>query len=251
VVGDRPVDPATGLVSGVAVGATVRTAAARISASGPAAGVGIGGIDGEPLVRPADVREAVREHPAASLVVIAVDASGSMGARERVEAAKGAVLTLLLDAYQRRDLVSLVSFRGEVAEVLLRPTGSVEVARARLADLATGGRTPLAAGILSALDLATAPGRADTHRPLLVLITDGRATSGPDGHDPLDAAVRAAAEVRRRKVDAVVVDVEGRSAGARLGLAASLAARMGAAHVALDRPTPEALGELVRAATLR
>ena len=113
-----------------------------------------------------------------------------MGAPERMEAAKGAVLGLLTDAYRRRDLVGLVAFRGERAEVLLRPTGSVEVARARLAELPDGGRTPLAAGIAAALELATAPARAATHRPLPGLVTDGRATAGPAGSDPVEAAGR-------------------------------------------------------------
>ena len=153
---------------------------------------------------PGDLREAVREERAGNLVILAVDASGSMGAETRMEAAKGAVLGLLLDAYQRRDRVALVTFRGDGAEVALRPTGSVEVARARLTELPTGGRTPLAAGIPTALALAQHP--AD--RPLLVLVSDGRATAGPDGIDPLVAAKEAAAEVRRRGVPAVVVDAE-------------------------------------------
>ena len=95
------------------------------------------------------MREAVREQRAGNLIVFAVDASGSMGAERRMEAAKGAVLSLLLDAYQRRDLVAMVMFRGEQADVVLRPTGSVEVAKARLAQLPTGGTTPLAATINS------------------------------------------------------------------------------------------------------
>src|SRR5207248_701869 len=139
LVGDRPV-PEDGGVRSVAVGATVRAAVAR-RADDP---------DG-PLVDRADVREAVREQRAGNLIVLAVDASGSMGAERRMEAAKGAVLSLLLDAYQRRDQVALVTFRGDDAEVALRPTGSVEVARARLGALSTGGRTPLAAGIARAL----------------------------------------------------------------------------------------------------
>ena len=109
----------------------------------------------------------------------------------------------------------------------LRPTGSIEVAKARLTDLATGGRTPLAAGILTALTLAQHP--AD--RPLLVLLSDGRATAGPDGQDPLVAAKEAAAEVRRRKVPAVVVDAE--DGPTRLGLAAELAEAMGARYLTL------------------
>ena len=104
-----------------------------------------------------------------------------------MEAVKGAVLGLLADAYQRRDRVALVAFRGDGAEVLLRPTGSVEVARTRLADLPTGGRTPLAAGIDTALDVATSPAdRGSGQRPLLVLVSDGRATAALDG-DPVAA----------------------------------------------------------------
>lgn len=224
LVGDRP--PA-GALQSVAVGPTIRAAAGR-RATEP---------DG-PLVAPADLREAVKEQRAGNLVILAVDASGSMGAETRMEAAKAAVLGLLLDAYQRRDRVALVTFRGDGADVVLRPTGSVEVARARLTDLPTGGRTPLAAGIHTALSLAQHP--AD--RPLLVLVSDGRATAGPDGHDPLVAAKEAAAEVRRRKVPAVVVDAE--DGHARLGLAAELAQAMGARYLTLAQLSAASVRQL-------
>jgi magnesium chelatase subunit D len=222
----------------VAVAATVRTAAAR-RATGPRTGA---------LVEPVDLREAVREGRAGNLVILAVDASGSMGAERRMEAAKGAVLSLLLDAYQRRDRVALVTFRGEGAEVALRPTASVEVARARLAALPTGGRTPLAAGMAVALDLAVAADRqAGAHRPLLVLVSDGRATAGPAGADPLEAAREAAAAIRRRGVAAVVVDAE--HGPTRLGLAAELAAAMGARHLSVTELTAGSLAQAVREAT--
>jgi magnesium chelatase subunit D len=225
LVGDRP--PA-GALQSVAVGPTIRAAAAR-RATKPVGGQ---------LVAPADLREAVKEQRAGNLVILAVDASGSMGAETRMEAAKAAVLGLLLDAYQRRDRVALVTFRGDGAEVVLRPTGSVEVARARLTDLPTGGRTPLAAGIHTALTLAQHP--AD--RPLLVLVSDGRATAGPDGHDPLVAAKEAAAEVRRRHVPAVVVDAE--DGPTRLGLAAELAEAMGARYLTLAQLTATSVRQL-------
>jgi len=211
LVGDRA---ASGGLGSVAIGPTVRAAASRGHAAPIAA---------------ADVREAVREERAGNLVILAVDASGSMGAEARMEAAKAAVLGLLLDAYQRRDRVALVTFRGDAADVVLRPTGSVEVAKARLTDLPTGGRTPLAAGIRTALQLAQHP--AD--RPLLVLVSDGRATAGPAGQDALVAAKEAAAEVRRRKVPAVVVDAE--DGATRLGLAAELAEAMGARYLTLPQ----------------
>ena len=232
VVGDRiPAGP----IGSVAVGATVRAAAARRSGAGTAAG---------PLVAKEDVRESVREHGQAHLVVVAVDASGSMGAPERVEAARSAVLGLLVDAYQRRDLVSLVAFRGERAEVLLRPTSSVEVARARLHSLGTGGRTPLHAGLIQALEVSKS--RASTHRAVLVVITDGRATSGPDDKNPVEAAHEAADTIRRAGIDAVIVDVEGADGSPRLGLAGELAERMGARHVVMGDVTAETVKIAIR-----
>jgi magnesium chelatase subunit D len=263
LVGDRTPD---GPLASVAVGATVRHAAARQAATGQAAtgqaatgqaatrhAPASAGPPAALAVRPEDVREAVRVDRTANLIVLAVDASGSMGAPQRMEAAKGAVLGLLTDAYQRRDLVGLVAFGGDEARVLLRPTGSMEVARARLAALPTGGRTPLAAGITTALHLVTAPARAHTHRPVLVVVTDGRATSAPAGADPVAAAGSAADAVRRAGVEAVVIDVEstpglaGVPVAPGLGLARELAARMGARHVPLPALTPDGLRQVVRA----
>jgi magnesium chelatase subunit D len=252
LVADRA---AEGPIRSLALGATVRAAAARRSGSAPAGPlVEPGGSSpaepsrrAGPLVEPGDLREAVRQQRAANLVVLAVDASGSMGADRRMEAAKGAVLSLLLDAYQRRDLVALVTFRGDRAEVALKPTGSVEVARARLGQLPTGGRTPLAAGIAAALDLALAPARATTHRPLLVVVTDGRATSGPDGTDPVQAAEDAAAAVRRRRVSSVVIDAE--DGPTRLGLARALAETMGARYLTVPELSSGALDAVIRGAT--
>ena len=238
-------------IRSVAVGATVTAVATRRAAESGAAQSGPAAHTvGMPLARASDIREAVRHQRAGNLIVLAVDASGSMGAQDRMEAAKGAVVSLLTDAYQRRDRVALVTFRGEGAEVVLRPTSSVEVARARLRDLATGGRTPLAAGIAVALELALTSakvGEEATHRPLIVLVSDGRATAGPPGADPLEAARAAATEVRRRAVPAVVLDVE--DGPTRLGLAAELASVMGARHLLLPDLSAHSLGGALRVAT--
>lgn len=193
------------------------------------------------------MRQAVFEQRTGQLVVLAVDASGSMGAARRIEAAVSAALSLLLDAYQRRDRVALVTFRGDTATVALAPTGSVEVARARLSALATGGRTPLGAGILTALDVAGSASRSG-HRPLVVLITDGRATSGPPGDDPLSAALWAAGEVRRAGVRAVVIDAE--DGDIRLGLAGAVADAMGARCVAVGELTGDEIAQVVRSEAL-
>jgi magnesium chelatase subunit D len=173
-----------------------------------------------------DLREAVHVGREGNLVLFAVDASGSMAARQRMRAAKGAVLSLLLDAYQRRDKVGLVTFRGDTAELVLPPTSSVEAGARRLQTLATGGRTPLAAGLAKAADVLAAEKLRDpARRPLLVVVTDGRATRGTDA-DLVRAVIRLAGTA------AVVVDCE--TGLVRLGLAAALAARLGAALVGLD-----------------
>nr|MDQ6910369.1 VWA domain-containing protein [Actinomycetota bacterium] len=234
MVGDRL---PSGPIQSVAVAPTLRAGAARRAS------------DPEPtdqLVEPGDLREAVRERRAANLVILTVDSSGSMGTERRMEAAKGAVVGLLLDAYQRRDKVALVTFRGEGADVALRPTGSVEVARARLAELPTGGRTPLAAGLAAALDLATATVNAgeDGHRPLIVVVSDGRATAGPDGTDPLEAAWAQAVNVRHRAIPSVVIDVE--EGPTRLGLSSRLAEKMGARYLTLETLSAGELATAVR-----
>ncbi|HEY1635462.1 MAG TPA: VWA domain-containing protein [Acidimicrobiales bacterium] len=234
LVGDRRPD---GPVGSVALGATAAAAAGRrVDQSA--------GDEATVLVAPEDLREAVREQRSANLVVLVVDASGSMGVGSRMEAAKGAVLSLLLDAYQRRDRVALVTFRGESAEVVLQPTGSVEVARARLASVPTGGRTPLAAGIGAGLQVAERA-HSGAYQPFVVVVSDGRATAGPAGVDPVVAAQEAAAGVRRRGVAAVVVDAE--EGPVRLGLARPLAEAMAARYVTVAELSAGSLVGAVRA----
>lgn len=178
------------------------------------------------LLRREDLREAVREGREGNLVLFVVDASGSMAARQRMRAVKAAVLGLLLDAYQRRDKVGLVTFRGTRADLVLPPTSSVEAGAARLRDLPTGGRTPLAAGLLRAAEVLRVERLRDpARRPLVVLVTDGRATCGT-----VEESHRAAGLLAG--VTGVVVDCE--NGHVRLGLARSLAERMGAETVRLD-----------------
>ncbi|MGV9241149.1 putative cobaltochelatase, partial [Streptomyces nigra] len=175
------------------------------------------------VVRRDDLRQATREGREGNLVLFVVDASGSMAARQRMSAVKGAVLSLLLDAYQRRDKVGLVTFRGSAAEVALPPTSSVDAAAARLETLPTGGRTPLAAGLLRAHEVLRVERLRDpARRALVVLVTDGRATGGPE---PVALAGRAARLFAADGVASVVVDCE--SGPVRLGLAGQLAGELG------------------------
>jgi magnesium chelatase subunit D len=198
------------------------------------------------LLRGDDLRRAVREGKESNLVLFAVDASGSMAARKRMSAVTGAVLSLLVDAYQRRDKVGLVTFRGSGAELVLPPTSSVEAAVARLRGLGTGGRTPLADGLLRAhRTLAIERLRDPRRRPLLVVVTDGRATV-PLRTDPVADAMRAAGLLAGDGVASVVVDCE--HGPVRLGLATQLATALGGACVRLDELSADRVSGVVRAA---
>ena len=182
------------------------------------------------LVRREDLRLAVRQGRESNLVLFCVDASGSMAARQRMEAVKTAILSLLTDAYQRRDKVGLVTFRGMTADLLLPPTSSVEAAARRLESLPAGGRTPLAEGLrCAAHTLRVERIRDPLRRPLLVVVTDGRATSGPDA---VKRSQRAGAELAADGVAALVLDCE--TGRFRLGLAGRLAEHLLAEYVPID-----------------
>jgi magnesium chelatase subunit D len=236
------------LVSSLHLPATVRAAAAHQAERGRSSG--------RLLLRGEDLRAPIRRDREGNLVLFVVDASGSMAARARMAAVKGAVLSLLLDAYQRRDKVGMVTFRGSGAEVVLPPTTSVEAAAARLRALPTGGRTPLAAGLLAAAEVVRRERLRDARRrPLLVVVTDGRATSAGSGVAPGGGSRGAQAEVRRiashlaaSGIASIVVDCE--SGPIRLGLAAQLAALLGGEHVPMAdlaaTGRPDALAATVR-----
>lgn len=199
---------------------------------------------GRPRVRPEDVRRAVREGREGNLVIFVVDASGSMAARDRMSAVGGAALSLLRDAYQRRDKVAVITFRGGRADVLLPPTSSVYIAGRRLAGFDTGGKTPLAQGLLAARDVVLREKARDrARRPLVVVLTDGRATGGPD---PLGRTATAARLLVAEGVAAVVVDCE--TSFVRLGLAEQLAQQLQAPAVRLAQLQAGELTSLVKTA---
>ncbi|HEU4547424.1 MAG TPA: magnesium chelatase subunit D family protein [Microlunatus sp.] len=210
--------------------ATVRAAAIEQQRRGRQAGDRL-------LFARGDLRTAVTEGRESNLVLFCVDASGSMAARKRMAEVKTAVLSLLLDAYQRRDKVGLVTFRGAGATLALPPTSSVEVAARRLEEVPSGGRTPLAEGLLCAADtLRWERIRDPRRRALLVVITDGRATAGADA---LVRSRQAATYVSGLGIDAVVVDCE--SGRMSLGLARGLAEDLQAQYVQLAEVNAEAL----------
>ncbi|OBI20310.1 hypothetical protein A5712_18225 [Mycobacterium sp. E2327] len=193
---------------------------------------------------PQDVRRAIREGREGNLVIFVVDASGSMAARDRMAAVSGAALSLLRDAYQRRDKVAVITFRQQQARLLLPPTSSAHIAGRRLARFDTGGKTPLAEGLLAARELIIREKARDrARRPLVVVLTDGRATAGPD---PLRRSRIAAARLRAEGAAAVVVDCE--TSYVRLGLARQLADQLGAPAVRLEQLRADHLTRAVRGA---
>jgi magnesium chelatase subunit D len=191
-----------------------------------------------------DLRVAVREGHESNLVLFCVDASGSMAARKRMEQVKTAILSLLLDAYQRRDKVGLITFRADEATLALPPTSSVDIAAARLDELPAGGRTPLAEGLLKAAEtLRLEHVRDPRRRPLLVVVTDGRATHGAA---PLDRAHEMAVHLADTGVSTVVIDCE--TGRFRLGLAHQLADHLMAEYVPLGEVSATALTNVVKGA---
>ncbi|MEV0333670.1 VWA domain-containing protein [Nocardia sp. NPDC050717] len=230
----RTVRPDTDTSTGLHLLGTVFAAAPRQFERGRLSG---------PLALTAeDLRGAYREGREGNLVVFVVDTSGSMAARDRLTAVTGAVVTLLRDAYQRRDKVAVISVRGSEADLVLPPTSSVDIAVRRLAGLRTGGKTPLAAGLLKAREvIAREHVRDPRRRPMLVLLTDGRATGGAD---PLPRARAAARLLAGEGHTAMVIDCE--RGMVRLGLAAELSRDLRARYLRLEELTGDTVAEAVR-----
>jgi magnesium chelatase subunit D len=195
-----------------------------------------------------DIREKVREKRIGNFLLFVVDASGSMGAQQRMVAAKGAVLSLLLDAYQKRDRVGMVAFKGDQARLLLPPTNSVELAQKHLAELPTGGRTPLAAGLLKAYELVRTQLSKDADlSPLLIVVSDGRGNVSLDGGKPFAEARQVAALIRmEERIKTLVVDVE-KDDFLSFGLARELAEVLGAVYYRIEDLKADFLVETVRA----
>ena len=196
------------------------------------------------VIRPEDVRVWVRAKRSAAHILFLVDASGSMGARERMRTVKGAILALLREAYQKRDCVGLIAFRRERAETLLPMTRSVELAERALRDLPTGGRTPLAEGLSHAHRTLRELERKGSEKTVLVLVTDGR-TNTKEGDAGVQRALRAAEEIAETAALTLVLDTE-RSVP-RVGVAPELARRMAAQYYTLERLSAEGVLEIVRA----
>jgi magnesium chelatase subunit D len=200
------------------------------------------GDDGRPVVLRSDLHRKERTGRTGTLILFIVDASGSMAARRRMEAVKGAVLSLLRDAYERRDRVGVIVFRGPAAELLLPPTNSVESAEQAMQALSTGGRTPLAHALVLAFEVIRRARGADPALIVMpVLLTDGKANVELPGRpgDPWEQALQAAGELAAVGVAPLVLDTD--DSFVRLGRAREIAEALGAEHLSLDDLTAESL----------
>jgi magnesium chelatase subunit D len=183
-----------------------------------------------------DWRKKVREKRIGSFILFVVDGSGSMGARGRMIASKGAIMSLLLDAYQKRDRLAMITFRRREAELLLSPTSSIDVAGKLLREMPVGGRTPLSAALVKAHEtLAPQLRKTPNLRPMVILVTDGKANVGLDEwNKPMDEALRLAGHMGRdSRIRWIVVDTEERT-GVRFGLARHIAAALNGEYYSID-----------------
>jgi magnesium chelatase subunit D len=188
-----------------------------------------------------DLREKVKERKMGSDILFVVDASGSMGAKRRMVAAKGAILSLLTDAYQRRDRVGMVAFRKDKAETILPLTSSLELAHKKLERLPTGGKTPLALGLCKGWELLEK--ERDTLR-ILVLVSDGRANVSLDGGSPLEEAKKVACQIKEKGINLIIIDTE--TGSHCFGLAREIAEACEAQYVKLPEVTPDLMAGTVR-----
>ena len=191
------------------------------------------------VVKPQDYRRKAREKRIGAYQLFVVDASGSMAARHRMEATKGAILSLLRDSYVHRDSVGLIVFRKDSAEVLLPFTRSVERAERMLATLPTGGKTPLAQGLRVAYTMCDRLlRRHSAERIQMICITDGRATSGAS-EDTVGEAKQWARILGTLPVDCIVIDTE--TGFIKLGLAKELCKLMNGSYYAMDSITSDSI----------
>jgi magnesium chelatase subunit D len=203
------------------------------------------------IIKKEDLREKVRQSKVSTLIVLTVDASGSMGVMNRMEAAKGTVFSLLMDAYQHRDRVAMVAFKGKDGHILLPPTSGVDLAKKLLVNLPTGGKTPLAAGIMKALSVIKNEKRKDpTIVPMLVLLSDGRSNiSIVEGADPMTEIEKLGQMSQEEGIHCIIIDSEvtkqRKFVGFTFEFAKDIAGFFGAKYFRLDQLNETSIGNVI------
>jgi len=196
-------------------------------------------------IQPQDLQRKIRVRRAANLVLFAVDASWSMAVSERMAATKGAILSLLTDAYQRRDRVGLVVFQKDRARLILPPTNSVQLAQRALADIPVGGKTPLSAGLFLSHEVIRR--EKYTHpdvEPLLILLTDGAGNVSLMDQNPQREAHQLAEQIANESIRSIVINME--HAAFDQGLARALAEHLKGPCYTLSELKAENLLQTVR-----
>lgn len=198
------------------------------------------------ILRRSDLRQKVRVRKTRNAVCFVVDASWSMAAEERMRATKAAVLSLLRDAYQRRDQVGLVSFQRDYSTLLLPLTNSTELAQKYLQTMPTGGKTPLSRGLLMGFEVLERARKRDPEViPLMVLLTDGQANVAMGDLPPQAESYALADFIATQSIRSVVIDTE--HPIFERGLARQLAQHLKGHYHRLDDLPEGGLAELVRA----
>lgn len=226
-----------GKVADIALDATLRAAAPFQRSRGEKATAVI--------IYNEDFRVKVREKRVGNTFLFVVDASGSMAAKQRMRAVKGAVLSLLTDAYQKRDKVGMIAFRKNTAELLLGITRSVDLAQKRLRELPTGGKTPLAAALLKGIEILHAARLRDADMvPVLVLVSDGKTNVSMTGQDAVQEALDIARKIGKTNIQTLVIDTE--NDFIRLGLARDIAKAMNGQYLLLEELGAQQIAQAVR-----
>ncbi len=192
-----------------------------------------------------DLHRKIRVRRAANLILFVVDASWSMAVSERMQATKGAIMSLLTDAYQRRDRVGLVVFQKDRASLVLPPTNSVVLAKKALANIPVGGKTPLSAGLMLAYE--TIKREQALHPdivPMMILLTDGAGNVSISNAAPQEEAHRIAERIKEDGIKTVTINME--HVAFDRGLAAQLAHQLGGPCYSLGQLKAEILYETVR-----
>jgi magnesium chelatase subunit D len=200
------------------------------------------------IIHESDFRKKIREKKIGNLVLFIVDASGSMGAQQRMVASKGAVLSMLMDAYQKRDKVGLISFKGSSAELVMPPTSSVEMAQKYLQELPTGGKTPLSHGLMKGYETIKSELRRDPDTcPFVVLVSDGRANVSLNGESPIQETKTIASMFRKDGIQSAVIDTE--NSIIKFGLAQEISGALGARYLVLEDLKADSIVEAIRSSS--
>ncbi|MFN3406872.1 MAG: AAA family ATPase [Caldimicrobium sp.] len=194
-----------------------------------------------------DLRYKEKERKTSHIVIFVVDASGSMGVNERMKEAKGAIFSLLLDSYKKREKVSMIVFRKDKAEIVLPPTSSFELAKKRLEEIPTGGKTPLSAALLEVYRLIRSITRKfPKSRILVILITDGKANVSLSGGSVFDELQKICFVLRNIPyVDYIIIDTEKKGI-IRTDYAKNLSLWLNARYFSIEALKSEIISNLVK-----